>query len=108
MSLLTLPYLGIEQANLPGLEGQGIPAGTEPQPAPDAGEPAGGPCTGQLTFGVQQPGLTEAAPQPRQLPLFADPPLWEIPPPPKASAKRLPRSRQGRNRRLSKGQISLF
>lgn len=109
MNTMMLP-LGAEQSNLPGLD-SGVPpwARSALQATIDRTIEALSDvcCSGQLCLeGEAQPILSEAEPAPQQLPLLADPPLWEIPPAPTPKIRRGPR--RPKAGKLSKGQLSLF
>lgn len=106
---MKLPTLEAEQFNLPGLQMFVVPPPVldhQPLPEPDSAPY----CPGQLGFGANQEALVEQNTPARQLPLLADPPLWDLQPQAvvrrPASKRRSAKSRT--NQRLSPGQMSLF
>lgn len=105
---MKIPTLEAEQFNLPGLSVYVVPAPLpELLPVEQTGPPN---CPGQLGFEANQEVLTEQSDTARQLPLLADPPIWELPPPAVARrppGKRRPVKKKG-NQALSPGQLSMF
>lgn len=106
---MKLPTLEAEQFNLPGLQMYVVPAPVyDHQPLPEP--PLDLYCPGQLGFEANQETLIEQNSTARQLPLLADPPVWDLQPqaPARRPASRRRSARKGTNQRLSPGQMSLF
>lgn len=94
-----------EQRALPGIRA----AVTEVRSPAVAEDPVPAPVPDQLCFGTEQPVLAPAPLPARQLPLVADPPLWEAEPAqPSPANHRRERTRRLKSNALSPGQMSLF